>query len=79
MRQQAIQHIQIALQNHNGFFHSEEELQLFLADHFRNTLYYDQVFVEYYISKQLIPNYPWQNDRISIDIVLQKDNPSEPV
>ncbi len=75
MRQQTLQYIQTALQNFNGFFHSEEEIQLFLADCLRSARFYDNVFVEYYVSKQLIPNYHWQNDKkVSIDIVLQKQN-----
>jgi hypothetical protein len=75
MRQQTSQYIRTALQNFNGFFHSEEEIQLYLADYLRRTNFYDNVFVEYYVSKQLIPNYHWQNDKkIAVDIVLQKDN-----
>jgi hypothetical protein len=75
MRQTLINHINAFLTNHVGFFHSEEEVQILLAKYLLNTEEYDDIFVEYHVSRQLIPNYPWNNDKkISVDIVVRVDN-----
>jgi hypothetical protein len=80
MRQTLINHITTFLTNFVGFFHSEEEVQILLAQHLLNTGLYDNVFVEYYVNRQLIPNYPWNNDKkISVDIVIRIDNDFIPI
>ncbi len=72
MRQSLINQISTFLTNHVGFFHSEHEVQVHLAKHLLNTGLYDDIFLEYYVSKLLIPNYIWDNDKkISVDIVVR--------
>ena len=63
MRQFLINHITTFLENHVGFFHSEEEVQILLAKYLLNTGQYDDILVEYYVGIQLVPNYPWKNDK----------------
>lgn len=80
MRQTLINHIHTFLSNHVGFFHSEEEVQILLANYLLNTCEYDDILVEYYINRQLIFNYPWNNDKkISVDIVVRVDNDYIPI
>lgn len=80
MRQELKNHITAFLDSFSNFFHSEEEVQLLLAQYLMNTDSYKKVLVEYYIKKHLIPNYPWDNDKkISIDIVVVKDNKFIPI
>ena len=80
MRQNLINQITEFLANHVGFFHSEEEVQILIAKYLLNTGVYDDIFVEYYVSRQLIPNYPWNNDKkISVDIVVRIDNDFIPI
>jgi len=75
MREQTLNYIQTFLGEFDGFFHSEEEVQLLLVKYLINSNYFDNVFVEYYVHTHLIPNYPWQNDKkISVDIVVEKNN-----
>lgn len=63
------------LNNRTSFFHSEEEIKLLLAQHLIATGLYDNTFIEYNVNCNLLPNYPWHNDkRISIDIVVQQNN-----
>ena len=71
MRENLINQIRTFLGNHVGFFHSEEEVQILLAKYLLNTGQYDDIFVEYYVNRELVPNYPWNNDKkISVDIVI---------
>lgn len=80
MRQTLINHINTFLANHHGFFHSEEEVQILLAKYLLNTGEYDDIYVEYYVSRRLIPNYPWNNDKkISVDIVVRFENNYIPI
>jgi hypothetical protein len=81
MRQTIINQIQTFLLNHNGFFHTEKEIQIHLTNYFLSTKTYDHVFFEYYVGINLLqPNYPWDNDnKISIDIVLVKDGLYYPI
>jgi hypothetical protein len=80
MRQTLINNINTFLANHVGFFHSEEEVQILLAKYLLNTGEYDDIFVEYYVNRQLIHNYPWNNDKkISVDIVVRIDNDYIPI
>lgn len=81
MRQIIINHIKTFFLNHNSFFHSEKEIQILLTNYFLNTKNYDQVFFEYYVGIELLkPNYPWHNEnKISIDIVLEKDGIYYPI
>jgi hypothetical protein len=63
------------LNNHLSFFQSEEEIKVILANHLFATRLYNNIFIEYNVDCNLLPNYPWHNDkRISIDIVVQQNN-----
>jgi hypothetical protein len=80
MRENLINQINTFLGNHFGFFHSEEEVQILLAKYLLNTGQYDDVFVEYCVNRELVPNYPWKNDKkIAIDIVVRVDNNYIPI
>ena len=80
IRENLINQINTFLGNHFGFFHSEEEVQILLAKYLLNTGHYDDVFVEYYVNRELVPNYPWNNDKkIAIDIVVRVENNYIPI
>ncbi len=80
MREKLKEQIHNFLQNYEGFFHSESEVQILLAKYLLETDNYDNVFVEYNISRDLIPDYPWVNDKkISIDIVIQQKSNYIPI
>lgn len=81
MRQIIINQIQTFFLNQNAFFHTEKEIQILLTNYFLNTNMYDNVFFEYYVGINLLqPNYPWHNDnKISVDIVLEKDGGYYPI
>lgn len=78
MRDQIRQQVVAALQLRNTFFMRELDIQIYLANYFINLNVYDNVFLEYHIPSNLIPNYPWA-DNIYIDIVLEKDHIYYPV
>lgn len=74
MREILANHVTEFLSSYNSFFHTEKEIQILLAQYLLNTGMYDSVYVEYYVNKSLIPNYPWNNDKkISIDIVVRNN------
>jgi hypothetical protein len=82
MREQLKKDIKEFLDKIENFFHTEEELQLLLARHLMDIEYYDQIFVEYYVSRKEFDEdrFPWVNDsKISIDIVVQKGNDYLPI
>ncbi len=80
MRQLLIDDITSFLRNHIGFFHSEEEVQILLAKYLLTMGHYDYIYVEYHVGRQLIPNYPWNNDKkISVDIVVRLSNQYIPI
>jgi hypothetical protein len=78
MRNQILQQIITALGLRNSFFLREIDIQIYLTNYFINTNLFDNVFVEYHIPSNLIPNYPW-GDNIYIDIVLEKDGLYYPI
>ncbi len=78
MREQIIEQIETALSLRNNFFLRELDIQIYLTSYFVNTNFYDNVFVEYHIPSNLIPNYFW-GDNIYIDIVLEKDGLFYPI
>jgi hypothetical protein len=83
MRNQILQQIITALGLRNTFFLRELDIQIYLTNYFKNlnlndNLFYDNVFVEYHIPSNLIPNYPW-GENIYIDIVLEKDGLYYPI
>ena len=83
MRNQIIQQIITALGLRNTFFLRELDIQIYLTNYFKNlkvnnNLFYDNVFVEYHIPSNLIPNYPW-GENIYIDIVLEKNGLYYPI
>lgn len=68
------------LNNQTSFFHSEEEIKLLLGQHLIATGLYNNIFIEYNVNCNLLPNYPWNNDkRLSIDIVVEQNNSFIPV
>lgn len=80
MRKTLINEIRYFLNNYVGFFHSEEEVQINLAKFLLDSGTYNNVYVEYYVNRNLIPNYPWNNDKkISIDIVVRNGNDYIPI
>jgi hypothetical protein len=79
MREQIIQHIISALKLRKNFFLNEEDIQLYLANYFIQSNEFENVFVEYRISDELLKNYPWKNKEIYIDIVLKFDGNFFPI
>lgn len=80
MRENLANQIRTFLGNHVGFFHSEEEVQILLAKYLLNTGQYDDIFVEYNVNRELVPNYPWNNDKkISVDMVIRVENNYIPI
>lgn len=80
MRQKVIEDITNFLVKYEGFFHSEKEIQIRLAKYLLDTKNYHDIYVEYYVDKALLLDYPWSNDKkISIDIVVMKDNEYIPI
>lgn len=83
MRNQILQQITTALELRNTYFLREIDIQIYLANYFKNVIInnnslYDNVFVEYHIPNNLIPNCPW-SEEIYIDIVLEKDGYYYPI
>ncbi len=78
MRNQILQQIITALGLRNSFFLREIDIQIYLANYFINSNLYDNVFIEYHIPSNLIPNYQW-GDNIYIDIVLEKNGIFYPI
>lgn len=80
MRNQILQQITIALSQRNEFFIREEDIQLYLANHFLNSHLFDRVFIEYHVPRNLVINYPWSDiNNIYIDIVIEKDGRFYPI
>lgn len=80
MRQQILNQIILALCKRNNFFIREQDIQLYLANHFINSHLFDNVFIEYHVPSNLIVNYPWADiNNIYIDIVLEKDGQFYPI
>lgn len=80
MRQQILDQIVLALEIRNINFIREQDIQLYLADHFRRSKIFNNVFIEYHIPRKLISNYEWSDiNNIYIDIVLEKDNLFYPI
>ncbi|MBL1214775.1 MAG: hypothetical protein HND52_15560 [Ignavibacteriae bacterium] len=80
MREQTKTYIEEFLTEMNSFFHSEQEIQMLLVQHLRNTGEYSNVFIEYYVPVENLNLYPWVNERkISIDIVVNRQNVFLPI
>ncbi|HHU34123.1 MAG TPA: hypothetical protein GXZ49_02705 [Bacteroidetes bacterium] len=80
MRQQILDQITLVLDQRKNFFIREQDIQLYLANHFINSHLFDNVFIEYYVPSSLIPRYPWTDiNNIYIDIVLEKNNRFFPI
>ena len=80
MRNFILTEIDTALQNYKGFFHTEKEVQIYLTNVFIRSGQFDNVYFEYYIGINLLANYDWLNgNKISIDIVLEKDGAYFPI
>lgn len=79
MRDQILQHIIAALNQRQAqdFFFREEDIQLYLANYFIQTTQYNRVFIEYHVPK--LDNYPWANNKIYIDIVLEHNGIFYPI
>ncbi len=58
----------------------EQDIQLYLANHFIKSNLFDNVFIEYHVPSNTILNYPWTDvNKIYIDIVLEKDGVFYPI
>ncbi len=81
MKEKIIEQIKQALEERKKIFLNEKDIQLHLAQKFLESKEYDNVFMEYPVSKDLLKNdYPWFNkDNIYIDIVLEKENSFYPI
>lgn len=80
MRNQILQQITIALNQRNEFFIREEDIQLYLANHFLNSHLFDRVFIEYNVPRNLVSNYPWSDiNNIYIDLVIEIDGRFYPI
>lgn len=79
MRDKIINHITGFLDSFTKCFHSEEEVQLLIAQHLINTKAFGDVYVEYYLNRLLIPDYPWSNKKLSVDIVVRNNNDYIPI
>lgn len=54
-------------------FHNELDFQLQLAHHLSCSGHFTNVFMEYYVPKDYVLNYPWDS-QIYIDIVVERDS-----
>ena len=80
MRQQIVQQIKKALEQRNGFFIREEDIQLYLANYLINTKLFDRVYIEYHIPSDLIGKYPWKDKKnIYVDIVVKYEDHFYPI
>ena len=80
MRQTILNDISTALSTTTKYFIREQDIQLYLANHFLRTGRYDNVFIEYHVPGNLMPPYLWNDvDNIYIDIVLEKENEFYPI
>ncbi len=80
MRQQILTEIINALNLRVDYFLREEDVKLYLANHFILTSLFDNVFIEYHIPNNLLPAYPWADiNNVYIDIVLEKDGQFYPI
>lgn len=57
--------------NPRQIFHNELDFQLQLANHLSCSGHFTNVFMEYYVPKGYVSNYPW-NSQIYIDIVVER-------
>ncbi|WP_276131908.1 hypothetical protein [Polluticoccus soli] len=75
MRNTIILHIQQALLARQAFFFREQDIQLYLFNYLAATGAYDNVFFEYHIPAQLLPDYLWNDvNNVYIDIVVESNN-----
>lgn len=80
MRQLIKQQIVLFIGQRIKFFIREQDIQLYLANHFINSNLFDSVFIEYHVPRNLINNYPWPDrNKIYIDIVLEKNGKFYPI
>jgi hypothetical protein len=79
MREQLIKNIACFLDNYEGIFLSEAEIQIKLAKYLIETNDYNDVFVEYYVNTEVIESYPWATEKIFIDIVVRKEKDYIPI
>lgn len=80
MRQQIIEIIQNNLLTRTEFFTREQEIQIYLANIFENSRFFDRVYLEYHIPAGIINNYPWNDaNNIYVDIVLLKNGIYYPI
>lgn len=59
--------------NPRQIFHNELDFQVQLAHHLLQSGHFTNVFMEYYVPKGCVSNYPW-NSQIYIDIVVERDS-----
>jgi hypothetical protein len=80
MREKILEQITSAIEKRSEYFLRENDIQLYLANHFSNSKLFDKVFMEYHVPSILIQEYPWKDkNKIYIDIVLSKDSKYYPI
>ena len=62
----------------NELFFNENDFQMHLALHLKQTAHYDDVDIEYFIPKQELDGYVWNNN-VYIDIVVRSGNEYVPI
>ncbi|MCQ2960208.1 MAG: hypothetical protein MJ198_08485 [Bacteroidales bacterium] len=70
--------IQSFLENNNELLFNERDLQMHLASHLRETKFYDDVDVEYYVPHEELVNYVWESE-LKLDIVVKKNSKYYPI
>lgn len=70
--------IQSFLESNNELLFNERDLQMHLASYLRDTKFYDDVDVEYYVPHEELDNYIWGNE-LKLDIVVKKSSKYYPI
>lgn len=80
MRQEIINHVRAAFNEAQNYFIRENDVQLYLANYFRQTNQFGKIFIEYHVPSSTIPGYLWTDrNEIFIDIVLEKEGLFYPI
>lgn len=68
------------LKQRKAVFFSESDIQVALALWLYNTNHYDNIYTEYFVPTTCLANYCWgKNDRLYIDIVVEKNGLYVPI
>ena len=58
---------------------NERDLQMHLAKHLLVSGHYSDVDLEYFIPKEDLPDYPWENEQLRIDLVAKIEDEYLPI